>query len=312
MTGMKYELIKSLGNKAVIVVMIMLFWLNGLEMYFHCKTIDYVYDKEQIYSTNDYQKYILYASDCIKNGQDMNASKILISEFMGREITNEYSDSMETEFVTYGKYVTYGIIIIAVVVICTIEMERKSRMTEIISITEARQSKVILTKQGAIGIYALAINLLFLIENIIICHFYGGIDLGLELYNVPGFFATWFSGNILTYKLLNILGVCMIEIIVGNIIYIIAGYVKNIGVLAGITVSFCAIVYVLCGKIPLKYCFLNIRSFFNCEELVKDFILVNVGNGYTYRLWLALICATLIMIMVNVANYVIYRNRRAI
>ena len=309
---MRYELLKSLGNKAVIVVIVMLIWLNGLEMFFHCKTIDYVYDKEQIYSTNDYQEHILYASDCIKKGQDVEASKILISEFMGRKITNEYSDSMETEFVTYGKYVTYGIIIIAVVVICTIDMERKSRMTEIVSITEARQSKVILTKQGAIGIYALAINLLFLIENIIICHFYGGIDLGLELYNVPGFFATWFSGNILSYKLLNILGVCMVEIIVGNIIYIIAGYVKNIGLLTGVTVSVCSLLYVLCGKIPLKYCFLNLRSFFNCNELVSDFVLVKIGSGYTYRLWVALIYATVVMIVVNVASYAIYRKRRAI
>ena len=309
---MKYELIKSLGNKAVIVVMIMLFWLNGLEMFFHCKTIDYVYDKEQIYTTKDYQEYILHASDCIKNGQDVETSKILISEFMGREITYEYSDSMETEFVTYGKYITYGIIIIVVVVICTIDMERKSRMTEIVSIAEARQTKVIISKQGTITIYVFAINLVFLIENIIICHFYGGIDLGLQLYNVPGFFATWFSGNILSYKLLNILGVCMVEIIVGNIIYIIAGYVKNIGVLTGITVSVCALLYLLCGKIPLKYCFLNLRSFFNCEELVRDFVLVNIGNGYTYRLWVALICAAVVMIIVNVANYLIYRNRRAI
>ena len=309
---MKYELMKGLGNKAVIVVMIMLFWLNGLEMFFHCKTIDYVYDKEQVYSTNDYQEYILYASDCIKKGQDVEASKILISEFMGREITNEYSDSMETEFVTYGKYITYGIIIIAVVVICTIDSERKSRMTEIVSITEARQTKVILSKQGAIAIYVFGINLVFLIENILICHFYGGIDLGLQLYNIPGFFATWFSGNVLSYKLISILGVCMIEIIVGNIIYIIAGYAKNIGALAGITVSSCALLYFWCGKIPLKYCFINLRSFFNCEELVKDFVLVNIGSGYTYRLWVALIYAAVVMMIVNVANYLIYRNRRAI
>ena len=50
----------------------------------------------------------------------------------------------------------------------------------------------------------------------------------------------------------------------------------------------------------------------NCEELVKDFVLVNIGSGYTYRLWVALIYAAVVMIIVNVTNYLIYRNRRAI
>lgn len=309
---MKYELIKSLGNKTVIVILLVLLCVNGLELYYHCKYYRHEITQDDNYSTQDYKNYINEAANSIRNGQDVFLSKVIISEFIDREISDEAYDSREAEFVSYEKYGIYAMILTAVFVIFTIDTERKSRMNLIISAVAKRETKVVLIKQAALWVSCIIINFVFLAENIIVCRMCGGIDLSMKLYNIPGYFGTWFSENILAYKILCTIGICMIQITAGNLIYILACFIKNIFSLIAGTLMLVVAGYYWGTRVPAKYCFMNIFSFLNSECLSKDFILVDMGSTHTYRLWAALLLLFICTILINICSFLIYRSRRTL
>lgn len=185
-------------------------------------------------------------------------------------------------------------------------------MTSIISMTAGKDTKVVLVKQLSLAVSCLIINVVFLIESVLLYKILGGLDIEMKLYNVPGYFGTWFSGNILMYKVICTLGVTMAQIIVGNLIYIVSAVFKSQkAVIIGSAVLTGGLYYVS-NNIPPKNCFFNIFSFWDAGCLVKDFILVGFGNVYMYRLWIALLVAFICVIIINICNFLIYRHRRLV
>ncbi|MGN0374461.1 MAG: hypothetical protein ACI4EN_03095 [Butyrivibrio sp.] len=309
---MKYELIKSLSNKTVIMVVFLLLCINGLEMYFQCKFFSQEILVEDNYSTEDYKAIIADAVEDIHNNRDVFLSKAVISEFIDREITNEAYDSREAEFIAYNKFGIYGIFIVALIVIFTIDTERKSGMVQIISVISKRSSKVLIAKQLSLALCCIIINFLFLTEGIILYSLSGGLDIGMKLYNVPGYFATWYSGNILSYKIICTLGICMLQIIIGNLIYIASCFFKNTVPIIGCSLASVGILFLIGKIIPSGNCYFNIFSFLNCECLSRDFIILKFGNIYTYRLWAVVITTAACMLLVNIANFLLHQSRRSL
>lgn len=309
---MKYELMKSFGNKVVILVMIILMCVNGLEIYYQCKYYRHEIDLEQNYTTADYKRFISEAVCDIENGEDVFLSKLVIEEFKDREITNEAYDSREEEFTVYGKYGIYGVIMVVLIVFFTVDTERRTGMTSIISMTSGKELKVIPAKQLSFAVSCLLINAVFLIESIVLYKIFGGLDMGMKLYNVPGYFGTWFSGNILMYKMVCTIGMSMAQILLGNLIYIVSGIFRRRNFIIAGSAIVTVVLYYLCDRIPPKYCFLNIFECFDGGCLVRDFILVGFGNIYTYRLWAALIVLFIGVVLSGICNFLIYRHRRLV
>ena len=313
---MGYELRKCLCNKTVILIILIFFVVNGLEASYKSLYPEKVYDTT---TTETYKKLIDEAFENIDEGRDVYLSSIFIDRFYDRQITafvyDEEQVGYETEEVAFVNYETsamYGLILVVVIVIISIDLERKTRMTQIISVTEKRNGKIHLAKQLAIAIVVVFINAFLFIENVIVHKLVGEIDYGMKLYNIPGYRATLFNGSILEYKIICTIGVCMIEIIIANIIYILACFLKrNIHLIIG---SVCT--YVVLKMISDNIAFNNypysLFSFFKSKNLVKEFIVVRIGNGYTYYLWIALVFLFVVMLITNVCNYFMNKTRRSI
>lgn len=313
---MGYELRKCLCNKTVILIILIFFVVNGLEASYKSLYPEKVYDTT---TTETYKKLIDEAFENIDEGRDVYLSSIFIDRFYDRQITafvyDEEQVRYETEEVAFVNYETsamYGLILVAVIVIISIDLERKTRMTQIISVTEKRNGRIHLAKQLAIDIVVVFINAFLFIENVIVHKLVGEIDYGMKLYNIPGYRATLFNGSILEYKIICAIGVCVIEIIIANIIYILACFLKrNIHLIIG---SVCT--YVVLKMISDNIAFNNypysLFSFFKSKNLVKEFIVVRIGNGYTYYLWIALVFLFVVMLITNVCNYFMNKTRRSI
>lgn len=313
---MGYELRKCLCNKTVILIILIFFVVNGLEASYKSLYPEKVYDTT---TTETYKKLIDEAFENIDEGRDVYLSSIFIDRFYDRQITafvyDEEQVRYETEEVAFVNYETsamYGLILVAVIVIISIDLERKTRMTQIISVTEKRNGRIHLAKQLAIVIVVVFINAFLFIENVIVHKLVGEIDYGMKLYNIPGYRATLFNGSILEYKIICAIGVCVIEIIIANIIYILACFLKrNIHLIIG---SVCT--YVVLKMISDNIAFNNypysLFSFFKSKNLVKEFIVVRIGNGYTYYLWIALVFLFVIMLITNMCNYFMNKTRRSI
>ena len=146
-------------------------------------------------------------------------------------------------------------ILIILMVYFTIDTERKSGMNRIISITSKKNARIILMKQLSLVACCFIINIVFLVEGIVEYKIIGGLDLGMKLYNVPGYFGTWFTGNILMYKIICTIGMSLVHIIIGNIIYILAGlFEKSFAV---ITVSVIVVLMYISDKVSPQNCFLS-------------------------------------------------------
>lgn len=306
---MKYELIKSFGNKVVIMITLILLCINGLEAVYQSR---FVREEDLEYSTEDYGQLIQNAFTCIEEGRDVKLSAIIIERFSGRVLTPYTYESQEVAFVKYEKYAVYGLVLVALIVIITIDTERKSRMNMIISVTENRNTGIILTKQLSLIIVCVIINVVFFLESIIVHSAAGELNLGMKLYNVPGYNNTLFNGSVLEYKLICTLGICMVHIIAGNLIYIIAVLLKKIFSIITGTVIVAVLLYNISAHFPVKYCFMNVFSFFDTRYLIKNAIIIYLGNTYTYRLWAALAVTAIVMLLINVCNFLIYRVRRVI
>lgn len=313
---MGYELRKCLCNKTVILIILIFFVVNGLEASYKSLYPEKVYDTT---TTETYKKLIDEAFENIDEGRDVYMSSIFIDRFYDRQITafvyDEEQVGYETEEVAFVNYETsamYGLILVAVIVIISIDLERKTRMTQIISVTEKRNGKIHLAKQLAIVIVVVFINAFLFIENVIVHKLVGEIDYGMKLYNIPGYRATLFNGSILEYKIICTIGVCMIEIIIANIIYILACFLKrNIHLIIGSVCTY-VILKIISDNISFKNYSYSLFSFFKSKNLVKEFIVVRIGNGYTYYLWIALVFLFVVMLIMNVCNYFMNKTRRSI
>lgn len=313
---MGYELRKCLFNKTVILIMLIFFIINGLEASYKSRYVSKVYDET---TTETYEQLIDEAFECIDEGRDVYQALVFIERFYDRQITDflygdgfgEY-ETKEVAFVNYETSATYGLVLIVVIVIMVIDLERKTRMTQIISVTEKRNGRIHMAKQLSIAVVVLMINTFMLIENIIVHKFVGEINYGMKLYNIPGYRATLFNGSILEYKIICTIGVCMIEIIIANIIYILACFLNgNVRLIIGSAVAYVALDTLSCKMVYKNYPF-SLFSFFKCKRLVKDFIVVRIGSGYTYYLWIALVYLFVLMVVVNVCNYFMNKVRRSI
>ena len=143
---MGYELRKCLCNKTVILIILIFFVVNGLEASYKSLYPEKVYDTT---TTETYKKLIDEAFENIDEGRDVYLSSIFIDRFYDRQITafvyDEEQVGYETEEVAFVNYETsamYGLILVAVIVIISIDLERKTRMTQIISVTEKRNGKI--------------------------------------------------------------------------------------------------------------------------------------------------------------------------
>ena len=313
---MGYELRKCLCNKTVILIILIFFVVNGLEASYKSLYPEKVYDTT---TTETYKKLIDEAFENIDEGRDVYLSSIFIDRFYDRQITafvyDEEQVGYETEEVAFVNYETsamYGLILVAVIVIISIDLERKTRMTQIISVTEKRNGRIHLAKQLAIVIVVVFINAFLFIENVIVHKFVGEIDYGMKLYNIPGYRATLFNGSILEYKIICAIGVCVIEIIIANIIYILACFLKrNIHLIIGSVCTY-VVLKMISDNIAFKNYPYSLFSFFKSKNLVKEFIVVRIGNGYTYYLWIALVFLFVVMLITNVCNYFMNKTRRSI
>ena len=313
---MGYELRKCLCNKTVILIILIFFVVNGLEASYKSLYPEKVYDTT---TTETYKKLIDEAFDNIDEGRDVYLSSIFIDRFYDRQITafvyDEEQVGYETEEVAFVNYETsamYGLILVAVIVIISIDLERKTRMTQIISVTEKRNGRIHLAKQLAIVIVVVFINAFLFIENVIVHKFVGEIDYGMKLYNIPGYRATLFNGSILEYKIICAIGVCVIEIIIANIIYILACFLKrNIHLIIGSVCTY-VVLKMISDNIAFKNYPYSLFSFFKSKNLVKEFIVVRIGNGYTYYLWIALVFLFVVMLIMNMCNYFMNKTRRSI
>ena len=313
---MGYELRKCLFNKTVILIMLIFFIINGLEASYRSKYIGKVFD---VTTTETYKQLIDEAFECIDEGRDVYQASVFIERFYDRQITaflyddgfGEY-ETKEVAFVNYETSATYGLVLIVVIVIMVIDLERKTKMTQIISVTEKRNGRIHMAKQLSIAIVVIIINAFMFIENIIVHKLVGEIDYGMKLYNIPGYRATLFNGSILEYKIICTIGVCMIEIIIANIIYMLACFLKgNVRLIVGSAVVY-TILDMLSDKMVYKNYPFSLFSFFESKRLVKDFIVVRIGSGYTYYLWIALVYLFVLMVVVNVSNYFLNKVRRSI
>lgn len=313
---MGYELRKCLCNKTVILIILIFFVVNGLEASYKSLYPEKVYDTT---TTETYKKLIDEAFENIDEGRDVYLSSIFIDRFYDRQITafvyDEEQVGYETEEVAFVNYETsamYGLILVAVIVIISIDLERKTRMTQIISVTEKRNGRIHLAKQLAIAAVVVFINAFLFIENVIVHKLVGEIDYGMKLYNIPGYRATLFNGSILEYKIICAIGVCMIEIIIANIIYILACFLKrNIHLIIGSVCTY-VVLKMISDNIAFKNYPYSLFSFFKSKNLVKEFIVVRIGNGYTYYLWIALVFLFVVMLITNVCNYFMNKTRRSI
>jgi hypothetical protein len=313
---MGYELRKCLCNKTVILIILIFFVVNGLEASYKSLYPEKVYDTT---TTETYKKLIDEAFENIDEGRDVYLSSIFIDRFYDRQITafvyDEEQVRYETEEVAFVNYETsamYGLILVAVIVIISIDLERKTRMTQIISVTEKRNGRIHLAKQLAIVIVVVFINAFLFIENVIVHKLVGEIDYGMKLYNIPGYRATLFNGSILEYKIICAIGVCVIEIIIANIIYILACFLKrNIHLIIGSVCTY-VVLKMISDNIAFKNYPYSLFSFFKSKNLVKEFIVVRIGNGYTYYLWIALVFLFVIMLITNMCNYFMNKTRRSI
>lgn len=313
---MGYELRKCLCNKTVILIILIFFVVNGLEASYKSLYPEKVYDTT---TTETYKKLIDEAFDNIDEGRDVYLSSIFIDRFYDRQITafvyDEEQVGYETEEVAFVNYETsamYGLILVAVIVIISIDLERKTRMTQIISVTEKRNGRIHLAKQLAIVIVVVFINAFLFIENVIVHKLVGEIDYGMKLYNIPGYRATLFNGSILEYKIICAIGVCVIEIIIANIIYILACFLKrNIHLIIGSVCTY-VVLKMISDNIAFKNYPYSLFSFFKSKNLVKEFIVVRIGNGYTYYLWIALVFLFVVMLIMNMCNYFMNKTRRSI
>ncbi|MBQ2982478.1 MAG: hypothetical protein IJD58_10220 [Lachnospiraceae bacterium] len=313
---MGYELRKCLCNKTVILIILIFFVVNGLEASYKSLYPEKVYDTT---TTETYKKLIDEAFENIDEGRDVYLSSIFIDRFYDRQITafvyDEEQVGYETEEVAFVNYETsamYGLILVAVIVIISIDLERKTRMTQIISVTEKRNGRIHLAKQLAIAAVVVFINAFLFIENVIVHKLVGEIDYGMKLYNIPGYRATLFNGSILEYKIICAIGVCVIEIIIANIIYILACFLKrNIHLIIGSVCTY-VVLKMISDNIAFKNYPYSLFSFFKSKNLVKEFIVVRIGNGYTYYLWIALVFLFVVMLITNVCNYFMNKTRRSI
>lgn len=305
---MRYELMKSFGNKTLIMMLVILMFVNGLEMFYHSKYYKHTVSMDENYTTEDYHELISKAVSDIQTGEDIFLSKLLIETFKNREITNDAYDSKEAEFVNYSKTGTFVMILIILMVYFTIDTERRSGMSRIIFLTSKRNTRIILMKQLSLAVSCFIINIVFLIEGIVEYKIIGGLDLGMKLYNVPGYFGTWFTGNILMYKIICTIGITLVHIIIGNIIYILAGlFEKGFAIIA---VSVIVVLTYIGNKISPQNYFINIFSFYDSGCMVRDFIVIDMGNIVTFRLWAALVTVLICAVVVNICNFLIYRKRR--
>jgi hypothetical protein len=313
---MGYELRKCLCNKTVILIILIFFVVNGLEASHKSLYPEKAYDTT---TTETYKNLIDEAFENIDEGRDVYLSSIFIDRFYDRQITafvyDEEQVRYETEEVAFVNYETsamYGLILVAVIVIISIDLERKTRMTQIISVTEKRNGRIHLAKQLAIVIVVVFINAFLFIENVIVHKLVGEIDYGMKLYNIPGYRATLFNGSILEYKIICAIGVCVIEIIIANIIYILACFLKrNIHLIIGSVCTY-VVLKMISDNIAFKNYPYSLFSFFKSKNLVKEFIVVRIGNGYTYYLWIALVFLFVIMLITNMCNYFMNKTRRSI
>ncbi len=313
---MRYELRKCLCNKTVILVMLIFFVVNGLEASYKTRYPEKVYDTT---TTETYKQLINEAFESIDEDRDVYLSSVFIERFYDRQITafvyageEMQYETNEAAFTNYENSAMYGLILVMVIVIMVIDLERKTRMTQIISVTEKRNGRIHLAKQLAIATVVVLINAFMFIENIIVHKLVGEIDYGMKLYNIPGYRATLFNGSILEYKIICTIGICMIEIIIANIIYVLACFLKkNIHLTIGSVCTY-VILKIISDSISFKNYPYSLFSFFESKKLVKDFIVVRIGNGYTYYLWVAFVFLFVLMVITNVCNYLMNRARRSI
>ena len=169
---MGYELRKCLCNKTVILVMLIFFVVNGLEASYKTRYPEKVYDTT---TTETYKQLINEAFESIDEDRDVYLSSVFIERFYDRQITafvyageEMQYETNEVAFTNYENSAMYGLILVMVIVIMVIDLERKTRMTQIISVTEKRNGRIHLAKQLAIATVVVLINAFMFIENIIV------------------------------------------------------------------------------------------------------------------------------------------------
>ena len=65
---MRYELMKSFGNKTLIMMLVILMFVNGLEMFYHSKYYKHTFSMDENYTTENYHELISKAVSDIQNG----------------------------------------------------------------------------------------------------------------------------------------------------------------------------------------------------------------------------------------------------
>ncbi len=306
---MRYELRKNFYNKVVIMMMLVFLCINGLEASYRMKFVE---KEDDEYTTADYDGLVEKAFENIEEGRDVKLSYIFIENFANRELTTYTYETNEAAFVEYHTYAEYGMILVILITIVSVEAERKSKMTQIISVASKRTTKIILSKRMATIVSVVIINLVLLVETILVHSIDGKIDYGMKLYNIPGYRGTLFNGSILEYKIICTLGICLIQIIMANIVYMLACFVKKSGVLiAGSVVAYVALDY-MSSLVPLKHYYLKLFSFFNSKYLMRDAIAIFIGDMYTLNIWVALMFLMLLAIGVNICSFLMYKERRTI
>ncbi len=306
---MVYELRKSFCNKVVIMMLLIFIVINGLEASY---LSPYVTREDDEYTTEDYERLMDEAFASIDEGRDVRLSSIFIEKFVDREFVSYTYETMEAAFVDYDKYAVYGMVLIIIITVMSIDIERRSRMNQIISVTEKRTTRVVLAKQLSIVITAVIINALFVIQNIIVHSLVGDIDYNMKLYNIPGYRSTLFDGSILEYKLICAWGICLAQIIVANIIYMVACICrKNASLIIGGIIAYGVLNY-CSDRIAFKHYPIKLFSFFESKYLVNSGLVVFIGDSYMQYIWLAVIFLIFTALVVNIGNFLMYRVRRSV
>ena len=306
---MRYELRKNFCNKVVVMMILIFLCINGLEASYKGKFVEREDDE---YTTVDYDRLVEEAFASIEEGRDVRLSSVFIENFANRELTTYTYETEEAAFVEYSTYAEYGLILVILITIVAIEAERKSKMTQIISVASKRNTRIILSKQLAIVVSVIIINLAFLLETILVHNMVGEIDYGMKLYNIPGYRGTLFNGSILEYKILCTLGICLIQIIMANVVYILACVIKKGGALITGSVATYAVLDYISSQVPLKYYYLNLFAFFDSKYLMRDTIAIFIGDIYTIYIWVALVFLLLMTVGTNLCSFLMYRERRTI
>lgn len=223
----RYELKKITGDIGLWMVIVMCLIINGFVIIRICA--DKLPNYLSLYANNesDYDDIINNAYENMESGSDIVYMQEIINSFEAREWNFEAYDSREKDYVEHNLSSLLVAVICILITIKIIDQERTGNMTSLICATKGSYKGVFLTKLIVTVIVTFVVTVIFFLVDLILYAVGGGVNIFNKLYIVPGYFTTWFMGNVLEYKLGYMFMTLLNALILTGITYLLSMTIRK-------------------------------------------------------------------------------------